>query len=127
LKATQRVIFGLVAPSVNDVNCAGRTANAEADMPGLRFSCYAAQIEYKWLAVRKVSVINGFPMTETYNNDRAEAATFARSIARAEFGRFYWDDRHEREMRLSLAMARERIRQENLRRIKLAKRAKRGG
>jgi hypothetical protein len=76
---------------------------------------------------RKVSVINGFPMTETYNNDRAEVATFARSIARAEFGRFYWDDRHEREMRLSLAMARERIRQENLRRIKLAKRAKRGG
>jgi hypothetical protein len=48
-------------------------------------------------------------------------AAFAKALARSEFGRFYWDDSHESEVKRSLASAMARIKQERRARAKLAK------
>jgi hypothetical protein len=57
--------------------------------------------------------------------EKNQAAIFAKAITRDEFGRFYWDDRRENEMRRSLASAIARIKVERGARAKLlAKRSK---
>jgi hypothetical protein len=53
--------------------------------------------------------------------NKEQAASFAKAITRDEFGRFYWDDRCESEVRRSLASAMARIKQERRARAKLAK------
>jgi hypothetical protein len=50
-----------------------------------------------------------------------QAASFAKAITRDEFGRFYWDERSEGEVRRSLASAMARVKQERRARAKLAK------
>jgi hypothetical protein len=50
-----------------------------------------------------------------------QAASFAKAIARDEFGRFYWDERCEGEVRRSLASAMARVKEERRARAKLAK------
>jgi hypothetical protein len=50
-----------------------------------------------------------------------QAASFAKAITRDEFGRFYWDERCEGEVRRSLASAMARVKQERRARAKLAK------
>jgi hypothetical protein len=49
------------------------------------------------------------------------AASYAKAITQDAFGRFYWDDRCESEVRRSLASAMARIKQERRARAKLAK------
>jgi hypothetical protein len=49
------------------------------------------------------------------------AASFAKAITQDAFGRFYWDDRRESEVRRSLASAVARVKQERRARAKLAK------
>jgi hypothetical protein len=57
--------------------------------------------------------------------EKNQAAIFAKAITRDEFGRFYWDDRRENEMRRSLASAIARIKVERRAWAKLlAKRSK---
>ena len=53
-----------------------------------------------------------------------QAASFAKAITQNEFGRFYWDERRESEVRRSLASAMARIKQERRARAKLEKRKK---
>jgi hypothetical protein len=53
--------------------------------------------------------------------EKDQAASFAKAITRDEFGRFYWDDRSEGEVRRSLASAMARIKAERRARAKLAK------
>jgi hypothetical protein len=50
-----------------------------------------------------------------------QAASFAKAITRDEFGRFYWDERREGEVRRSLASAMARVKEERRARAKLAK------
>jgi len=50
-----------------------------------------------------------------------QAASFAKAITRDEFGRFYWDERCEGEVRRSLASAMARVKAERRARAKLAK------
>ena len=53
-----------------------------------------------------------------------EAAVFAKAMTHHEFGRFYWDDQRQDEVRRSLARAMARIREERRARAKLEKRKK---
>jgi len=53
-----------------------------------------------------------------------EATAFAKAITQHEFGRFYWDDRRQDEVRRSLARAMARIKEERRARAKLEKRKK---
>jgi hypothetical protein len=53
--------------------------------------------------------------------DKHQAASFAKAITQDEFGRFYWDDRRESEVRRSLASAMARVKEERRARAKLAK------
>jgi hypothetical protein len=52
--------------------------------------------------------------------EKYQAASFAKAITQSEFGRFYWDDRRESEVRRSLASAMARIKKERRARAKLA-------
>jgi hypothetical protein len=56
--------------------------------------------------------------------EKDQAASFAKAITRDEFGRFYWDDRRESEVKRSLATAMARIKQERRERAKLTKHKK---
>ena len=62
-------------------------------------------------------------MTAVLN--KCEATTYAHALACAEFGRFYWDDRCEKEMRTSLAKAKIRVREERRKHEKLSRRKSR--
>ena len=53
-----------------------------------------------------------------------EATAFAKAMTQHEFGRFYWDERRQNEMRLSLARAKARVRAERRARARLEKRKK---
>jgi hypothetical protein len=53
--------------------------------------------------------------------NKVQVASFAKAITRDEFGRFYWDDQRESEVKRSLASAMARIKQERRARAKLAK------
>jgi len=53
-----------------------------------------------------------------------EAIAFARAMTQYEFGRFYWDDRRQNEIRLSLARAKARVREEHRARARLEKQKK---
>jgi hypothetical protein len=53
-----------------------------------------------------------------------QVASFAKAITRDEFGRFYWDERRESEVRRSLASAMARVKQERRARAKLLAKAK---
>ena len=55
---------------------------------------------------------------------RNEATVFATAMAQHEFGRFYWDDKRQDEVRRSLARAMARVREERRARAKLEKRKK---
>ena len=52
-------------------------------------------------------------------SEKDQAAIFAKAITRDEFGRFYWDDLRENEVRRSLASAITRIKVERRARAKL--------
>jgi hypothetical protein len=56
--------------------------------------------------------------------EKDQTAIFAKAITRDEFGRFYWDDRCENEVRRSLASAIARIKMERRARAKLLAKAK---
>jgi hypothetical protein len=53
--------------------------------------------------------------------DKQHIVAFAKAITQNEFGRFYWDDRRESEVRRSLATAMARIKKERRARDKLTK------
>ena len=53
-----------------------------------------------------------------------QAASFAKAITRDEFGRFYWDERREIEVRRSLISAMARVKEERRAHGKLAKQKK---
>jgi len=53
--------------------------------------------------------------------EKDQVASFAKAITRDEFGRFYWDERRESEVRRSLASAMARVKQERHASAKLAK------
>lgn len=53
--------------------------------------------------------------------NKVQVASFAKAITRDEFGRFYWDDQRESEVKRSLVSAMARIKQERRARAKLAK------
>jgi hypothetical protein len=53
--------------------------------------------------------------------EKDELTAFAKAITRYEFGRFYWDERCETELKRSLARGLERVKQERRVRAKLAK------
>ena len=53
--------------------------------------------------------------------EKDHTASFAKAITQSEFGRFYWDDRRESEVRRSLASAMARIKKERRARAKLAR------
>ena len=56
--------------------------------------------------------------------DKAHTVAFAKAIAQNEFGRFYWDEIRESEVRRSLESAKARIKEERRARAKLEKRKK---
>jgi hypothetical protein len=56
--------------------------------------------------------------------DKEHIKAFATAITRDQFGRFYWDDRRESEVRRSLASAMARIKKERRVCAKLAKHKK---
>jgi len=56
--------------------------------------------------------------------EKDQVASFAKAITRDEFGRFYWDDRRESEVRRSLASALARVKQERRARARLLAKAK---
>ena len=56
--------------------------------------------------------------------EKDQVASFAKAITRDEFGRFYWDERREGEVRRSLASAMARVKQERRARAKLLAKAK---
>ena len=56
--------------------------------------------------------------------EKEQVASFAKAITRDEFGRFYWDERRESEVRRSLASALARVKQERRARAKLLAKAK---
>ena len=53
--------------------------------------------------------------------EKDQVASFAKATTRDEFGRFYWDERRESEVRRSLASAMARVNEERRARVKLAK------
>ena len=53
--------------------------------------------------------------------EKDQVASFAKAITRDEFGRFYWDERRESEVKRSLASAMARVKGERRARAKLAK------
>jgi hypothetical protein len=53
-----------------------------------------------------------------------DATAFAKAMTKHEFGRFYWDDSRQDEVRRSLARAMARIKEERRARAKLEKRKK---
>jgi len=53
--------------------------------------------------------------------EKDQLASFAKAITREEFGRFYWDERRESEVRRSLVSAMARVKEERRTRAKLAK------
>ena len=53
-----------------------------------------------------------------------EASAFAKAMTQHEFGRFYWDESRQDEVRRSLARAMARIREDRRARAKLEKRKK---
>ena len=53
--------------------------------------------------------------------EKNHTASFAKAITKSEFGRFYWDDLRESEVRRSLASAMARIKKERRVRAKLAR------
>ena len=53
--------------------------------------------------------------------EKDQVASFAKAITREEFGRFYWDERRESEVRRSLVSAMARVKEERRARAKLAK------
>ena len=53
--------------------------------------------------------------------EKDQVASFAKAITRDEFGRFYWDERRESEVKRSLASALARVKEERRARAKLAK------
>jgi len=57
-------------------------------------------------------------------SDKAHTLAFAKAITQDEFGRFYWDEIRESEVRRSLASARARIKEERRAQAKLEKRKK---
>ena len=56
--------------------------------------------------------------------EKDQVASFAKAITRDEFGRFYWDERCEGEVRRSLASAMARVKSERRARAKLLAKAK---
>jgi hypothetical protein len=56
--------------------------------------------------------------------EKDQVASFARAITRDEFGRCYWDERRESEVRRSLARAMARVKEERRARAKLLAKAK---
>ena len=56
--------------------------------------------------------------------EKDQVASFAKAITRDEFGRFYWDERRESEVRRSLASAMARVKEDRRARAKLAKQKK---
>jgi hypothetical protein len=56
--------------------------------------------------------------------EKNEVASFAKAITRDEFGRFYWDEGCESEVRRSLASAIARVKEERRARAKLLAKAK---
>ena len=56
--------------------------------------------------------------------EKDQVASFAKAITRDEFGRFYWDERREIEVRRSLINAMARVKEERRARAKLAKQKK---
>ena len=56
--------------------------------------------------------------------EKDQIASFAKAITRDEFGRSYWDDRRESEVRRSLASALARVKQERRARAKLLAKAR---
>jgi hypothetical protein len=56
--------------------------------------------------------------------EKDQVASFAKAITRDQFGRFYWDDRRENEVRRSLASAMARVKEERRARAKLLAKAK---
>ena len=56
--------------------------------------------------------------------EKEQTIAFAKAITRDEFGRFFWDERGEREVRRSLATALARVKQERRALAKLAKQKK---
>ena len=56
--------------------------------------------------------------------EKDQVASFAKAITRDEFGRSYWDDRRESEVRRSLASALARVKQERRARAKLLAKAR---
>ncbi len=56
--------------------------------------------------------------------EKDQVASFAKAITRDEFGRFYWDERRESEVRRSLVSAMARVKEERRARAKLAKQKK---
>jgi hypothetical protein len=56
--------------------------------------------------------------------EKDQVASFAKAITRDEFGRFYWDERRESEVRRSLASALVRVKEARRARAKLLAKAK---
>jgi hypothetical protein len=56
--------------------------------------------------------------------EKDQVASFAKAITRDQFGRFYWDERRESEVRRSLVSAMARVKEERRARAKLAKQKK---
>jgi hypothetical protein len=56
--------------------------------------------------------------------EKEQVASFAKAITRDEFGRFYWDERRESEVKRSLTSALARVKEERRARAKLAKQKK---
>jgi hypothetical protein len=56
--------------------------------------------------------------------EREHATAFAKAMAQNEFGRFYWDELREQELRRSLATAMARVKKDRRERAKLEKRKK---
>jgi hypothetical protein len=56
--------------------------------------------------------------------EKDQVASFARAITRDEFGRFYWDERRESEVRRSSASAMARVKEERRARAKFLGKAK---
>ena len=56
--------------------------------------------------------------------EKDQVASFAKAITRDEFGRFYWDERGESEVRRSLASAMARANEERRARAKLLAKSK---
>jgi hypothetical protein len=72
-----------------------------------------------------IAPTQGAPMKQILAATAQEqAASFAKAITRDEFGRFYWDERREIEVRRSLISAMARVKEERRARAKLAKQKK---